>query len=377
MKIHTIGDSHCYCGWENISNVITHHLGPKLCHSFGNSELDISKFGINKNDVVIFCFGEIDCRCHVFKHITENKSYKNIIDELTDKYLSSIKNCMKEINAKITSVFNVVPPVNKFNTPENQDYPYLGKDEERKSYVLYFNEKLKEKCKEYGYNFFDVYNHYSDDDGFLRKEFSDGNVHIKNGIFLQNFIEKNFSIESYSFTNDWFKNAENDFNKFLLHLNEKKCKILEIGSHEGRSTVWLIDNLLSSSESTLISIDPYFESDPTSPVKENTYDIFMKNISLSKYSNKFKHFKDVSRNIIPTFEKNIFDLIYVDGSHLAEDVYYDSFNSWELVKINGILWFDDYGCTEVKKILDKFMEINYGKFKVFVKGWQLAMIRLM
>ena len=45
-------------------------------------------------------------------------------------------------------VYNVVPPVQKHNTHENLEYPYLGTDEERKKYVLYFNKKLKQKCIE-------------------------------------------------------------------------------------------------------------------------------------------------------------------------------------------------------------------------------------
>lgn len=41
-------------------------------------------------------------------------------------------------------VYNVVPPIQKYNTAENPEYPYLGTDEERKHYALYCNEKIKE-----------------------------------------------------------------------------------------------------------------------------------------------------------------------------------------------------------------------------------------
>ena len=74
---------------------------------------------------------------------------------------------------------------------ENSYYPYLGTDEERKQYVLYFNKKLKEKCIENNYIFFDIYNNYTDENGFLRKNLSDGNVHIAKGIHISNFIKEN------------------------------------------------------------------------------------------------------------------------------------------------------------------------------------------
>ena len=66
----------------------------------------------------------------------------------------------------------------------------MGTDEERKQYALYFNEKLKEKCIEKEYIFFDIYNNYIDENGYLRKDLSDGNVHIGNGIYISNFIKE-------------------------------------------------------------------------------------------------------------------------------------------------------------------------------------------
>ena len=79
MSIHTIGDSHSFNGW---TGVINHHLGPVLCYSFGKEKTnrcDIRNFNIKDGDTIIFCLGEIDCRCHVHKHITETQTYKSII----------------------------------------------------------------------------------------------------------------------------------------------------------------------------------------------------------------------------------------------------------------------------------------------------------
>ena len=70
-------------------------------------------------------------------------------------------------------------------------FPLLGTDEERKQYILYFNKILEQKCKENNFIFFDIYNDYVDEYGFLCKELSDGGVHIKNGVYIQNFIDDN------------------------------------------------------------------------------------------------------------------------------------------------------------------------------------------
>lgn len=89
---------------------------------------------------------------------------------------------ISNINFKNICIYNVVPPIEKHNICENPEYPYIGTDEERKQYTLYFNNKIKEKCIEKNYIFFDIYNNYTDKNGFLKKELSDNDVHINNGI---------------------------------------------------------------------------------------------------------------------------------------------------------------------------------------------------
>ncbi len=191
-RIHTIGDSH-----SNFSGLsIQHHLGPVLCYSFGRDKLnrcDIRYFNLVDGDSIVFCFGEIDCRCHIYKHVTTDVSYQSIIDNIVGNYFDAIKANLDVLQVKLNKVcvYNVVPPVERRNTLENPEYPYLGTDEERKEYVLYFNKKLGEKCMEYGYLFMDVYAKYVDENGYLSKELSDGNVHIGNHVYVMEFILEN------------------------------------------------------------------------------------------------------------------------------------------------------------------------------------------
>jgi hypothetical protein len=191
MNIHTFGDSHCFIKWN--PKIITHHLGPILCYSFGKEKLercDIKKFNIKEGDCVIFSFGEIDCRCHIHKHISEIRSYQEIIDDIIYNYIEAVKENVKYINVKV-GIYNVIPPVKKETVLENPVYPFLGTNEERKCYVEYFNKKLKEKCLENNFIFVDVYDKYKDKEGFLEKNLSGGDVHIGNSCFIEEFIRKN------------------------------------------------------------------------------------------------------------------------------------------------------------------------------------------
>jgi hypothetical protein len=137
-------------------------------------------------DTIVFCFGEIDCRCHIHKHIKDTRTYQDIINKIVDNYFEAIELniSISQIKFKNICVYNVFPPVQKNSVTNNVEYPFLGTDGERKQYVLYFNKKLKEKCIEKDYIFFDIYNNYIDENGFLIKYLSDGNVHISNGIYI-------------------------------------------------------------------------------------------------------------------------------------------------------------------------------------------------
>ena len=181
MRIHTVGDSHSHCGWPAF--VTPHHLGAMLCYSFGKEKLDrcdLRELDIVDGDTVIFCFGEIDCRCHIHKHITADRGYESIIDELVTNYLEAIKINIITSGLKLykIGVFNVVPPNN--GGTKNHDWSGVTyPEEQRKRFVEYFNQQLKLKCEEYGYWFVDIYDKYTDDKGWLDTNLSDGHMHIR------------------------------------------------------------------------------------------------------------------------------------------------------------------------------------------------------
>lgn len=186
--IHTFGDSHAdkhHSHWGNINNanIITHHLGGRLMYTFGKQGLklcNIKNFGVNENDIVIFCFGEIDCRTHVFKHITNENSYQEIITEIVINYFKAIHENVKQYENLSVSVYNVIPPTRGFYCAPDHPYPFLGTNEERKTYYTFMNEQIKNLCKKHNYFYFDIYDACCDEEGFLKKEYSDGNVHLRN-----------------------------------------------------------------------------------------------------------------------------------------------------------------------------------------------------
>lgn len=201
ITIHTFGDSHSskihsHWGYINLPNVniICNHIGPKLMYTFGRlglNLLNIKKYGVKEKDIVIYCFGEIDCRCHVHKHVNEEKNYKDIIDNLVNDYFVSINENKKLYNNIKICVYNVVPPVREFYVPNNP-FPFIGSDEERKLYYNYMNSKIKELCEINNFIYFDIYKQSCDENGFLRKDFTDPcGMHLRHTEHSINFIKEN------------------------------------------------------------------------------------------------------------------------------------------------------------------------------------------
>lgn len=203
MNIHVFGDSHAsniHSHWGGINipnvNIICHHIGGKLMYTFGRlglNLLNIKNSGVKENDIVIFCFGEIDCRNHVHKHISKNLSYKDIINNLSISYFESIKKNISQYKNIKTCVYNIVPPVKYRDgiTNSGHPFPYLGTDNERKEYYTYMNVRLSKLCKENNMIFFDIYNLSCCENGFLRDDYSDGVCHLTNTTDSTKFIKEN------------------------------------------------------------------------------------------------------------------------------------------------------------------------------------------
>lgn len=170
MNFFTVGDSHSWHGWMKIPGINTRSIGPMTMYRAGLQKPNV--VGHIPNDgVVIFCWGEIDCRCHVHEH----QPWAECIDEIVKNYAEMVRaNAWTHPNAWI---YNVVPPPRRDGQSEGHgNFPFLGTNEDRLNYVLYMNERLKKT----GIPFIDVYAKYSDAEGYLNPTVSDDQVHVSN-----------------------------------------------------------------------------------------------------------------------------------------------------------------------------------------------------
>jgi predicted O-methyltransferase YrrM len=138
----------------------------------------------------------------------------------------------------------------------------------------------------------------------------------------------------YKFTFDGISTNAAVWTKFLAEFKDKpSVHALEIGSFEGRSALWFLTNILTHETSSITCVDLFFD-----PI-DSTFD---SNVKASGLSRKVIKLKGDSKVVVRNLDRK-FDLVYIDGSHVAKDVLVDAVLAWDLVKPGGIIIFDDYG----------------------------------
>src|SRR5579872_191843 len=178
--------------------------------------------------------------------------------------------------------------------------------------------------------------------------------------------------QQYSFTEDWMSHRVEDWRQdFAKFAGRPGIRMLEIGSYEGRSAVWFLENILTHPDSRLVCIDPFFD-----PRREMRFD---HNIRLCRAEARLDKRRERSEAVLPQLERASFDLIYVDGSHDAPFVLLDAMLSWELLKPGGILAFDDYEWEpqlpperRPKLAIDLFLASHAGRYNLLRQAYQVV-----
>ena len=161
-------------------------------------------------------------------------------------------------------------------------------------------------------------------------------------------------LKSKNITTDFFSINAYYWKKFLVTLPEN-FKYLEIGSLEGNSALFIVNNF-KVAKVTCVDI---WEDKNFREVQEKNFNNFKTN--MNEFSNLVEIFKGTSDNFFLNQEEK-FDVIYIDGSHEADQVYKDIKNSWNILNINGILICDDYFYGNIYKNPGNVPSIAINKF---------------
>ena len=169
-------------------------------HKVGRDHINFTSLGFPKESIMLLSFGWIDVNFqHIDKQIILGRNVDEIIDTLVNSYINIlVKN--REQGQKYIGVMNILPPT---TDEDNTIFTYVLQDgpssiEIRANFTKKMNYLLKQKCIEFNLLYLNLHDAYVNEDGSLKKEFSDGNVHLKTFIYHDKCFEEMFS----SYTND-------------------------------------------------------------------------------------------------------------------------------------------------------------------------------
>ena len=158
----------------------------------------------------------------------------------------------------------------------------------------------------------------------------------------------------FDFTNDWFDTtARGLWDSLLPHIAPQT--ILEVGSYEGASTCYLIDKLGRNQDLDIHCIDTWLggiEHDGTDMAAVEQR--FSRNIELAtkaapksvKVTLHRGYSDQMMAQLLCSGKRGYFEFIYIDGSHQAPDVLADAVLGFRLLKMGGVMAFDDYTWRE-------------------------------
>jgi predicted O-methyltransferase YrrM len=144
---------------------------------------------------------------------------------------------------------------------------------------------------------------------------------------------------------------------YNLMLQQKPERTIEIGMAQGRSALMFAACHQLMGRNGIqqhITIDPLQSSDWDNAA--------IQQLRSAQLLNYVKLYEMPSCECLPALKREnlSFDLAYIDGSHLFEDVFVDFYFLYKIMSIGGIILFDDCKFPDVSKVI-RFVNNNFGE----------------
>jgi predicted O-methyltransferase YrrM len=182
-----------------------------------------------------------------------------------------------------------------------------------------------------------------------------------------------------SSSQDWFSPHIPHLSRLLAGMRGLPgLSFLEIGSFEGRSTVWFLQEVLTGAGSTITCIDTFRGSAEHVRLdvgKDDLQGTFRGNVD--SFGSRVRVIEGESAVVLRAMPRQkAFDLVYVDGSHQTTDVLEDAVLSWPLLKVDGIMVFDDYQWRVMESrpgpAIDAFLAVHADRYHLLHKEYQVV-----
>ncbi|KAI9063493.1 glycosyltransferase family 8 protein [Trametes sanguinea] len=185
-------------------------------------------------------------------------------------------------------------------------------------------------------------------------------------------------------TQDWFSFNTETWRGLFQHVSAIQPRVLEIGSWEGRSAVFLLTELCKNG-GEIVCIDHFDLMD--TPAGRERHRKLTHNLTLTS-----KPFRILAEFSVPALMTLLveemsqtqpgFDWIYVDGSHEADDTFLDGELAWRLARKGAVMIFDDYhwdkepedSIHHPKRGIDAFLALHKAEYTILSSETQYQVV---
>lgn len=138
-----------------------------------------------------------------------------------------------------------------------------------------------------------------------------------------------------------------------------EMRMIEIGSYIGESTLMFAKHFKE-----VISVDPFINDyDPNDMAChhapfDKVYAEFIKN---TLPIHNIKSIRETSQNAFSILKEQEWDIVYIDGLHTLEGVWYDIEHYKTIIKPDGFICGHDYGWGNVRHSIGQLLDDNVDK----------------
>ncbi len=133
-----------------------------------------------------------------------------------------------------------------------------------------------------------------------------------------------------------------------------EMRMIEIGSYVGESTLMFANHFKE-----VISVDPYVNDYDLNDMAcsyapfDKVYQEFLRN---TLPIHNIKSIRDTSQNALSLLKEQEWDLVYIDGIHTLEGVWFDIDNYKNIIKSGGFICGHDYGWGNVRHSIGQLLD---------------------
>jgi len=188
-------------------------------------------------------------------------------------------------------------------------------------------------------------------------------------------------------TQDWFSGHRDEWRSYFSLIDNPNPRALEIGTWEGRSAVFLLQEFCTSTDKRGgLTIIDHFDLMQTGDGQARFAKV-KHNLALAGGSYRIVDEFSVP-GLMRLLEEEMrasnpgFDWVYIDGSHRADDTFLDAEMSWRLSRKGAVVVFDDYrwdkepedSIEHPKRGIDAFLQLHTGEYEILCKPEDYQMV---